>query len=88
MVPPPLEKDRPDLFEVTAGDGQLIARSPDWPADLKPVPNRTVNTRTSISDGVHYRAVFLEKLPVLDREPDIPPGDVLNVIYAAPTDRE
>ena len=37
--------------------------------------------RRSLSRGACW-----QKLPVLDREPDMPPGDVLNVIYAAPTD--
>ena len=41
---------------------------------------------TSILAASTIAPWFLPKLPVLDREPDIPPGDVLNVIYAAPTD--
>jgi signal transduction histidine kinase len=86
LVPPPLEKEHTDLYQVTASDGHLIARAPDWPADLKPVPRPNRQHADFDFGGVHYRAVFLQKLPVLDREPDIPPGDVLNVIYAAPTD--
>ena len=35
MVPPSLEKDHTDLYEVRGSDGHLIARSPDWPADLE-----------------------------------------------------
>ena len=87
MVPPPLEKDHPDLYEVRGSDGHLIARSPDWPSDLQPTAGRHRQHSNFDLAGVHYRAIFLEKLPVLDREPDIPPGDVLNVIYAAPTQR-
>jgi two-component system OmpR family sensor kinase len=86
MVPPSLEKDHTDLYEVRGSDGHLIARSPDWPADLKPTPRKNHPHANFDLAGVDYRAVFLEKLPVLDREPDIPPGDVLNVIYAAPTE--
>lgn len=86
LVPPPLEKEHSDLYEVTGGDGHLIARSPDWPADLKPVPRQNRQHTNFDLGGVHYRAVFLQKLPVLDREPEIPAGDVLNIIYAAPTD--
>lgn len=86
LVPPPLEREHTDLFEVTGGDGHLIARSPDWPADLKPVPRQNRQHTNFDLGGVHYRAVFLQKLPVLDREPDIPVGDVLNVIYASPTE--
>ena len=86
LVPPPLEKEHTDLFQVTGGDGHLIARSPDWPADLQPVPRQSRQHTNFDLGGVQYRAVFLQKLPVLDREPDIPVGDVLNVIYAAPTE--
>lgn len=86
MVPPSLEKDHPDLYEVRGSDGHLIARSPEWPADLKPKPRKNRPHADFDLARVHYRAVILENLPVLDREPDIPPGDVLNVIYAAPTD--
>ncbi len=86
LVPPPLEKEHTDLYEVRGSDGHLIARSPDWPAYLKPVPRQNRQHANFDFGGVQYRAVFLQKLPVLDREPDIPPGDVLNVIYAAPTD--
>jgi two-component system OmpR family sensor kinase len=86
LVPPPLEKQHTDLFQVTGGDGHLIARSPDWPADLKPVPRQNRQHANFDFGGVHYRAVFLQKLPVLDREADAPKDAVLNVIYAAPTD--
>ncbi len=86
LVPPPLEKQHTDLFQVTGSDGHLIARSPDWPADLQPVPRQNRQHTNFDLGGVQYRAVFLQKLPVLDREPDIPAGDVLNVIYAAPTE--
>jgi signal transduction histidine kinase len=86
LVPPPLEKQHTDLFQVTGGDGHLIARSPDWPTDLKPVPKPNRQHANFDFAGVHYRAVFMQKLPVLDREPEIPAGDVLNIVYAAPTD--
>ncbi len=53
---------------------------------MQPVPKKNRKHANFDLNGVHYRAVILQKLPVLDREPDIAPGDVLNVIYAAPTD--
>ena len=86
LVPPPLEKQHTDLYQVTGGDGHLIARSPDWPSDLKPAPRQNRQHANFDLAGVHYRAVFLQKLPVLDREPEIPAGEVLNIIYAAPTE--
>ena len=86
LVPPPLEKQHADLYEVRGPDGRLIAQSENWPADLHPTPKRNREHANFNVDGVEYRAVILNRLPVLDREPDIPPGDVLNVIYASPTD--
>ncbi|HEY1730720.1 MAG TPA: ATP-binding protein [Terriglobales bacterium] len=86
LVPPPLEKQHPDLYRVLGSDGHLIARSPEWPSGFQPVPTKNRLHADFDLGGVPYRAVILPKLPVLDREPDIPPGDVLNVIYAAPTD--
>ena len=86
LVPPPLEKQHPDLYQVLGSDGHLIARSPDWPTNFKPVAKKNRTHADFDLNGVHYRAVILPKLPVLDREPDIAPGDVLNVVYAAPTD--
>ncbi len=85
LVPPPLEKDHPDLFEVKSGDGQLIARSPNWPADLQPVPKQNHQHTNFELNGIRYRAVRLENVPVLDREEDTPTNGVLTITYAAPS---
>lgn len=86
LVPPPLEKHHADLYQVRGPDGHLIAQSENWPADLHPAPKEHREHANFDFDGVEYRAAIVERMPVLDREPDIPPGDVLNVIYASPTD--
>jgi signal transduction histidine kinase len=86
LVPPPLEKQHPDVFRVRGSDGHLIAQSANWPTAWQPTSKENRQHADFDFGGVHYRAVILPKLPVLDREPDIPPGDVLNVIYASPTD--
>jgi signal transduction histidine kinase len=85
LVPPPLEREHPDLYEVTANDGQLISRSSNWPADLQPRTTKHRQAENFELDGIRYRAVRLENLPVLDREGDDPTTDVLTVTYAAPT---
>ncbi len=86
MVPPPLERGQPDLYLVTH-NGRLIASSASWPAEME-VPFRKGRNHASFRrNGVHYRAVLLKDIPVLDREPDVPRGDTLTVVYAAPTDR-
>ncbi len=85
LVPPSLERQHPDLYRVTANDGQLIAQSPNWPADLHLMPKKDRQAVNFLLDGIRYRAVRLENLPVLDREGDAPSTNVLTVTYAAPT---
>ena len=88
LVPPPLEKQHPDLYQVTTGDGRVLARSPNWPQDLQAIPKKDRQHANFTVDGVRYRAVRLENVPVLDREGDAPSTDVLTVTYAAPTDAD
>jgi signal transduction histidine kinase len=87
LAPPPLEKQHPDLYQVTTRDGHVLARSPNWPQDLQAIPKKDRQHANFVVDGIRYRAVRLEKVPVLDREGDAPSTDVLTVTYAAPTDQ-
>ena len=87
LVPPPLEKGHSDLYEVLSREGHLIARSPDWPAHPLPAAGPGRSHVNFEFDGIRYRAVHLENVPVLDREADTPKDDVLSVTYAAPTDQ-
>jgi signal transduction histidine kinase len=87
LVPPPLERQHPDLYQVTTGDGHLLARSPNWPQDLQAIPKKDRQHTTFTVNDIRYRAVRLENVPVLDREGDAPSTDVLTVTYAAPTDQ-
>ena len=38
LVPPPLQKGVPDLYEVFANNRTMIARSSNWPADRRVSP--------------------------------------------------
>src|SRR5450759_120617 len=87
VVPPPLEKQHPDLYQVITADGHVLARSPNWPPDLPANPKKDGQHANFTVDGIRYRAVRLENVPVLDREGDAPSTDVLTVTYAAPTDQ-
>jgi two-component system OmpR family sensor kinase len=87
VVPPPLERQHPDLYQVTTGDGHVLARSPNWPQNLQAIPKKDRQHANFAVDGIRYRAVRLENVPVLDREGDAPSTDVLTVTYAAPTDQ-
>ncbi|MGC2109060.1 MAG: ATP-binding protein [Candidatus Korobacteraceae bacterium] len=85
LVPPPLERQHPDLYQVMTGDGRLIARSQNWPSELQTTQE---NPHSDIVvEGIPYRALRLAHVPVLDQEGDAPSTDVLTVTYAAPTDQ-
>ena len=86
LVPPPLDKEHPDLYQVISGDGRLIARSPNWTPELRFAANPGRQHTNFQLDGVRYRAVRLASVPVLDREGDAPSTDVLTVTYAAPSE--
>ena len=85
LAPPPLERDVPDLYEVVANNRKLIARSPSWPKDYDVLPARGDRwIATYVVNGIPYRAIRLEHVPVLDREGDTPTTDFLTVTYASP----
>lgn len=84
MVPPPLKRGHPDLYQVTSR-GRQIAQSPNWSPDLRPFAATTRRYVNFMRDGTRYRAVRLANIPVLDQEGDTPSTDVLTVIYATPT---
>ena len=87
LVPPPLQQGVPDLYEVFANNRTLIARSPNWPARTAVLPPKSERwIATSVVDGVPYRVLRLEHIPVLDREGDAPVSDFLTVTYASPVD--
>lgn len=87
LVPPPLERDHPDFYQVLAGDGHVIASSPNWPSDFPTNPRRRRSYWTVDRQGEQYRVVRLENTPVLDREgPDTASSATTTVIYAASTE--
>lgn len=85
LVPPSLGKDAPDLYEVLADDRPIIARSANWPEKrgvLPPKGERWI--ATYVVNGIAYRAIRLEHVPVLDTEGDSSPPVYLTVTYASP----
>lgn len=86
LVPPPLEKHHPDLYQVVADGGHMLARSSNWPQDLQITPANNREHVTFTLNGTVYRAVRLQNVPILDREGDGPGTDVLTVTYASPAD--
>ena len=87
LVPPPLQKGVPDLYEVFANNRTMIARSSNWPADRRVSPPKGDRWIASyLVKGVPYRALRVEHIPVLDREGDAPSTDFLTVTFASPVD--
>jgi hypothetical protein len=52
LVPPSLEKQHPDLYQVTSGDGRLIAQSPNWPQDLQAIPRENRQHANFVVNGM------------------------------------
>ncbi len=87
MVPPPLDREHPDLYRILGSQGKVVALSPNWPAAFDPAPKRNREYWNILANGQPYRAVRLKDVPVLDREgPDTITGSKLTVLYAASTE--
>jgi signal transduction histidine kinase len=87
MAPPPLDREHPDLYQVTSSDGRVIGRSPNWPEDGSAETHFRRDHIDFNLGHIHYRGLRLAGVPVLDREGDKPSTDLLNVTYAAPTEQ-
>ena len=87
LVPPPLDRQHPDLYQIISSDRHVIASSPNWPRGFNSAPKKGKNYWSLSLHGAGYRAVRLENVPVLDREAaQTAPDPKLTVIYAAPTE--
>ena len=87
LSPPSLDRHHPDFYQIVDESGHVIGASSNWPGNL-PGPSKPGRQYWDVTvDGVHYRTVRLDHLPVLDREgPDTKSNATITVIYAAPTD--
>ena len=87
LVPSPMQQGVPDLYEVFADNHTLIARSPNWPEKKGVSPPRGDRwIATYVVNGIPYRALRLEHVPVLDREGNLPSSDFLTITYASPVE--
>ena len=86
LVPPPLEPNHPDLYQVTTSGGAVVAQSPDWDR----VPAFGDGHQNGYHDlefgNLRYRVARFQ-VPVFDREPDVHTNDTLIVSYASPLDQ-
>lgn len=83
LVPKPLERKRPDLFQIRVTGQGVVAESPDWTQTV-PMPASRSHWSFTFA-GSPYRGIRLEHLPILDQEGSGPLSPVtLSVVYAAP----
>lgn len=85
LAPRSLGAEAPDIYEVFANEHTLIARSPNWPEKHGVTPPRGDRWISSyVINGVPYRALRLEHIPVLDAEEKNSVPVYLTVTYASP----
>ena len=83
LVPKPFERKRPDLYQIRVVGQGVVAQSPEWPQNLRPPGTHSYWGFTFA--GEPYRGVWLNDVPILDREKSGPqPSTRLSVIYAVP----
>jgi signal transduction histidine kinase len=86
MLPPPLDREHPDLYRILDAHGKAIVISPNWPSAFEPSPRSGRDYWNLKLGGRPYRAVRLANVPVLDREDaNTTSQATLTVFYAAPT---
>ena len=86
LVPPPLDGEHPDQYEILGPDGHLIVRSAGWLGDVVPNPDGR-SYWTEQAHGHEFRVVRLQNIPVLDQEgPDATNSSTITVSYAASTE--
>ncbi len=78
-----LDKEHPDLYEVTTDDGKLLARSAGWSEAIREKAKVRKGHWNFKLGGVPYRALALHNVPILDREGDALPAS-LEIVYATP----
>jgi signal transduction histidine kinase len=86
LIPPPLDREHQDFYEITSSDGNVIARSPNWKGD-PPLPRKADKSYwTAKIEDEQYRVVRLKDIPILDSEgPNTVTTDTITVFYAAST---
>src|SRR5512146_1712434 len=72
LAPQPLDSRFPDLFEGFGPDGALMARSPQWPAELGSGRQLPAGVWTVTAAGRQMRGIRLDRLPILDAETGAP----------------
>jgi signal transduction histidine kinase len=87
LVPPPMDRERQDMYEIVGHDGNVIGQSPTW--NDKIVSPRKANQSywNAHLAREQYRVIRLKDIPVLDSEgPEVTQSTTISVLYAASTE--
>jgi heavy metal sensor kinase len=85
LMPESIDPSHPDMFAVWTERSGLLTRSSNWPAGLEISPNEARNHWNFRSNHIHYRALRVSQVPVLDREEGKAfQPQTLTIVYAAP----
>jgi signal transduction histidine kinase len=83
LLPPSVNTVHPDVFEILASDGKVIARS----GGSDELPTKVTRSGRQFSDftlgGVEYRAISLRQVAVLDNEDTVRVPARVTVFYAS-----
>ncbi len=87
LMPPPLDREHEDLYDIVSSEGKVIAKSANWHGD-PPLPRKANRSYwTARIEDNQYRVVRLKDIPVLDSEgPNTVTTDKITVYYAASTE--
>lgn len=89
LVPPPLDRERPDFYRIVDHEGRLIAESLHKPPQFAATTNEQGTYWTIGYGGNEYRVARLGDVPVLDREDGEMAASqpvTITVLYAASTE--
>jgi signal transduction histidine kinase len=87
LVPPPLGRERHDMYEIVGAGGRVIGQSPTWSDDLLSPRNADRSYWNAHLSDEQFRVIRLKDIPVLDSEgPEVTESATISVLYAASTE--
>lgn len=82
-LPPSSDPAHPDVFSVSLANGQMLANAAGWNGLPQDTRYTTAGLARFRKDGVPFRGLVLNNIPILDREEETGPPAKVTVVYAA-----
>jgi heavy metal sensor kinase len=87
LMPPPMDRERHDMYDIIAKDGKIIGQSPTWSDKVSSATMLDRSYWTAHVANEQYRVIRLKDIPVLDSEgPEVTESTTITVLYAASTE--